>query len=706
MRRDKRNRGGAAPQTLTFAQALALAEEHLAAGRLVAAEDLCRRVLAADGANAAAMHLIGIIAYRAGNLTAAIDFVRRATEVEPGAPLYWCNLCELCRLGGLLEDALAAGRRALAVKSDYPEALNNLGIVYFERGEYETAAAHYRRALALAPQYAEAHSNLGNVQRTQHKLEEALAAYHQALALRPSYPDAINNMATTLRDLGRVAEAESTYRQALALKPDDGMALTNLALALKDLERFDEAIAVLERALARDPASAKALTYLALVRLDQKRPAEAEAPCAQALALSPRDADVLNAMGLIRQEQGRLDEARDFFQRAIAAKPDLPDAHNNLGNLLKEQGDLAEAHDAFIKAIELNPREAGFFVNLADAKKFSEGDAHLAAMESLARDMDKLAPLSALRLNFALAKAYDDLGRHDDAFRHMREGNRLQRGRIQYDEAATFDLFDRIRGVFSKELIAASADGGNPSDVPVFVLGMPRSGTTLVEQILASHPQVQGAGELHDLDGVVAAAGGASGTAFPECAAMLGAERMREIGAAYVDRLRRHSPSAARITDKMPSNYFFIGLIHLALPNARIVHVMRDPVDTCLSCFSKLFNGEQNHTYDLAELGRYYRHYAELMAHWRAVLPAGRMLEIRYEDVVADVEAAACALVAHCGLPWDARCLAFHEHRRPVRTASASQVRRPIYRSSRGRWRVYREHLHPLLVSLGDLAPA
>lgn len=703
--RSRPQTAGAAPQTLTFAQAVALAEEHLTAGRLAAAEDLCRRILAADAAHAPALHLLGIVALRAGNTPGAIDFVRRACEADPHAALFFCNLCELCRLGGRLDDALAAGRRALALRTDYPEALNNLGIVYFERGELEAAAAHYRRALALAPGYAEVHNNLGNVLRSQRKLDEALAAYRQALALKPAYADAINNMGTTLRDLGRVAEAESAYRQALVLKPDDLTTLLNLALSLKDLERFDAAVAATERALALAPASAKALTYLALIRLDQRRPADAAAPCAQALALSPNDADALNSMGRIRQEQGQLDEALDFFRRAIAAKPGLADAHNNLGNLLREQGDLDEARDAFARAIELNPHEAGYFVNLADAKTFVAGDADLAAMESLARDIGGLAPLPALRLNFALAKAHDDLGRFDDAFRHMQDGNRRQRGRISYEEAATFALFDRVREVFTGERIVDAAGEGDPSEVPIFVLGMPRSGTTLVEQILASHPQVHGAGELHDFEDAVVAAGSSAGTSFPDLAAQLPTGRVRRIGAAYVKRLRRHSAGAARITDKMPSNYFFIGLIHLALPHARIVHVMRDPVETCFSCYSKLFTGELSHTYDLAELGRYYRKYAELMAHWRAVLPRGRMLEISYEDVVTDLDAAARALIAHCGLPWDARCLAFHQHRRPVKTASASQVRRPIYRSSQTRSQAYRGHLAPLLEALGDLAP-
>jgi hypothetical protein len=199
---------------------------------------------------------------------------------------------------------------------------------------------------------------------------------------------------------------------------------------------------------------------------------------------------------------------------------------------------------------------------------------------------------------------------------------------------------------------------------------------------------------------------GAGGNAFcyPEDTPVLTASQWRELGKAYVEGLRRRAPGATRVTDKMPSNFLFLGLIHLALPGARIIHVLRDPRDTCLSCYSKLFTAAQDFTYDLGELGRYYRKYAELTAHWRDVLPAGRVLEIRYEEVIADLEASARRIVDHCGLAWDPNCIAFHEARRPVRTASASQVRRPIYRTSEGRWQAYRDHLGPLLSALGDLA--
>jgi hypothetical protein len=237
----------------------------------------------------------------------------------------------------------------------------------------------------------------------------------------------------------------------------------------------------------------------------------------------------------------------------------------------------------------------------------------------------------------------------------------------------------------------------------VLIVGMPRSGTTLIEQILASHPQVFAAGELNDLREVIAAHCdlAAVPAPYPECVRELSAEVLRRIGTAYTDRLHRRAPEAARVTDKMPGNFFHLGLVHLAVPNARIILAGRDPVDTCLSCFARTFGDEQQFSYDLAELGRYYGAYESLMAHWRAVLPPGAMLEVQYEEVVEDLEGQARRIVAHCGLEWDDACLRFHETERPVRTASASQVRQPIYRSAVGRWRPYRQWLRPLLDELG-----
>jgi tetratricopeptide (TPR) repeat protein len=691
--------------SLPLAQALALADQHLQAGRLPAAEATCRDILRTRPNCAPALHLLALVAYQVGKLPLAIELAQAAIAAEANVALYHCNLGEMYRLLGDRDAALAAGRRALALDPTMPQALNNVGIVHYERGEFDEAAAHYRRAISLVSHYAEAHSNLGNALRAQKQYDEALLAYQKARQLRPDYAEAINNMGTVLRDMGRAAEAEAAYRQALAINPVDPGFLNNLALAQKDAERFDEASAVLDRSLSLDPNNVKTLTYLALLRLDQKRPADAETAAQRALSFARDDPEAINTMGLVRYDQQNLDDALAHFRRAIALKPDLADAHNNIGNLLKERGELASACQAYERAIALDPTEVAHYVNYVDAKKFVAGDPHLASMEAISRTRHRLTDTAQYQLDFSLAKAYDDIGRYDDAFECMLRANTVKRKRIAYDEARTLELFDRLRAAFDRRLFEANRGGGCQSRLPVFVIGMPRSGTTLIEQILASHPAIHGAGELSEFDRLAKQMCDTRGNALrlPEDVRVLQPGDLLKLGESYLAGLQRLAPGAERVTDKMPANFLYAGLIHLALPDARIIHVLREPRDTCLSCYSKLFTEEQNFTYDLGELGRYYRKYAELMAHWRDVLPEGRMLEIRYEDVIADLEGTARRLVDHCGLDWDSRCIAFHEAQRPVRTASASQVRRPIYRTSLGRWRTYEPHLAPLLAELGNV---
>jgi Sulfotransferase family len=323
-------------------------------------------------------------------------------------------------------------------------------------------------------------------------------------------------------------------------------------------------------------------------------------------------------------------------------------------------------------------------------------------MEALAKDAVSIPAEGRIHLHFALAKAYEDVDRAECAFQQLLAGNRLKRQQIGYDEAATLAMLDRVQERFTPDLIKAHEGYGEPSRVPVFIVGMPRSGTTLIEQILASHPLMFGAGELRLFDEIRTGILNVlpQSAALPEMVANMTGEQVRTVGARYLAALQQFAPDAARITDKMPSNFLFAGLIHLALPNAIIIHAVRDPIDTCVSCFAKHFVKGHPYTYDLAELGRYYRHYQALMAHWHRVLPAGRILDVRYEDVVADLEGAARRIVDHCGLAWDPDCLAFHQTERPVRTASATQVRQPIYCNSVGRWRRYAALLPPLLAEL------
>jgi tetratricopeptide (TPR) repeat protein len=630
--------------------------------------------------------------------------VGRAVRLAPDVPLFCANLAEMCRLAGRIDEALAHGRRAVALKPDYPEALSNLGIAHYDQGQYDEAIGCYDRALALRPDYVEAHSNRGNALRALKRLTEAEAAYRRALELRPGFAAGWNNLGTTLRDLKRPEEAERAYRTALADMPNDPETLDNLALALKDLDRLDEAVELLRRALAIEARSVKIHVHYASVLIDQKKVDEAGAAAERAVALDPDSHDALNLLGRVAFERGALDTALAHYRSALSVKPDLADACNNMGNALKELGHLADARAAFLKALELDATLTGVYVNLADSTTFAVDDPYLAAMQALAAQPDGLSATDRMHLDFALAKAFADLREYRRSFGHLLRGNAGKRATIKYDEAAAMALFDRIEAAFTPELIAAKSGLGDPSGVPIFVLGMPRSGTTLVEQILASHPLVHGAGELKTFNDVVDTVRGPDGAVlpFPEFVPAFEAAPIRTIGAHYLAQIRALAPEASHITDKMPSNYYFAGLIHLALPNARIIHTVRDPVDTCISCFSKLFTAEQSHTYDLGELGRYYRRYQQLMAHWRRVLPAGRILDVRYEDVVADLQGQARQIIAHCGLEWDPRCLAFHTTKRPVRTASATQVRQPIYRSAIGRWRVYEEFLGPLLTELAE----
>ena len=693
-----------AAQPISPDQALMLAEQKRRQGLLADAEDLLRQAAAAAPDNAEAAHMRGLIAHQSGKLSEAIEHLQRAIAINPAVAVYHANIGEMYRLTGKIDEAIAAGRRAIALDANYAEAHSNVGIALFDQGKFEEALAHYDHALAAQANFVQAHSNRGNALQRLKRFAVAEQAYRRAIELQPAFADAWNNLGTCLRELKRPEEAETAYRKALELNPNNPDTLDNLALAVKDLDRLEEAADLMRRALAVEQRSDKLYAHYGLILLDHNKHEEAATATERALAHNPDNHDAVNQMGRIAFERGNPDAALGYYRRALALKPDMADAFNNIGNALKELGRLDDAQQAYLESIRLDPTVTAAYVNFADAITFTPGNAHLATMEALAARPHEMSKRDRMHLDFALGKAYADLKDFFRSFRHLAAGNAAKRTTIAYDENATFDLFDRIEEIFTRELIEKKSGGGDPSPSPIFVLGMPRSGTTLIEQIIASHPAVHGAGELQTLNDVALSIHGPDGAAlpYPEFLQVADAAALRRIGARYVSLLRQLAPDRERITDKMPSNYYFAGLIHLALPNAKIIHSMRDPVDTCISCFSKLFSAEQNHTYDLGEIGRYYRRYQRLMSHWQSVLPAKRILDVRYEDVVADLESQARRIIAYCGLPWDDRCLAFHKTERPIRTASATQVRRPIYKSAVGRWRVYEGYLGPLLAALRD----
>jgi hypothetical protein len=316
---------------------------------------------------------------------------------------------------------------------------------------------------------------------------------------------------------------------------------------------------------------------------------------------------------------------------------------------------------------------------------------------------EKLATFDRIALHFSLGHIYARLSEHERSFQHYLKGNALQRQTTAYDEAMWLDVLGRIPKIFTPEFMAARSGYGNPSAQPVFIVGMPRSGTTLVEQILAGHPRVHSCGEIKHFAFSLFAL---KGTDYPENIKDITPDEIGELARAYLEKVTPFVPvTAQRFTDKMLTNLHNAGLIHLALPNARIIHVRRDPIDNCLSCFTQDFLEGHPYASDLAELGRYYRALERVAAHWRRILPAEVMLDVQYEEVVANLETQAERIVAFCGLEWDDACIDFHKVERPIFTASAAQVRQPIYQSSVGRWRVYADQLKPLLEALGQPSP-
>ncbi len=444
---------------------------------------------------------------------------------------------------------------------------------------------------------------------------------------------------------------------------------------------------------------------------DQGRFAEALEFCRRAVDTDPGSFAAQANLGNVLVKLGRADEAADAYVKALAIEPDSVPVLSNLAILKAETAGYDEAMTLYRQILTIDPGDAEAYHDLALIKKFEAGDPDIQAMEAL-RATPSLGAEKRMYLDFALTKAFEEIGEFERAFTSAAAANRVKRQSLDYDVARDEALTERIIETFDETFLLGAEAANLADETPVFIIGMPRSGTTLVEQIIASHSAAAGAGEVNHLRDVIMGFGGGgvgvqrlspTGRGFPEGASDLGAKDFRRLGKAYADRLTAAAPGARRITDKMPRNFFFVGLIRLVLPGARIVHCRRHPVATCLSCYQIHFPDGQEFTYDLVELGRYYGLYARLMDHWRQVAPA-RFLDLRYEDLVAEPEAQIRRLLEFLDLPWESACLEFHKSGRQVRTASAHQIRRPLYKTAVERWRNYEAHLGPLIEALGPLA--
>ncbi len=703
---------------LNLTQAMQQAAELAASGQTEAAEHAYRQILLSAPRYHPAYSALATLAYQAGNLPLAAEMVAKASAIDSKLGIYHRNLCELYRQLGQLDKAVSHGLRAVKLEPTVAAAHSNLGVAYYDQKQLDQAEKCQKRALILDRQFKVALNAMGSIKRERGDPDAAIDFYRRAVTADGDYVEALNNLGALLVMQRRYEEALLHLTRALQLAPGYCAPQCNLGFVLNGLERYTEAFPHFQLALQIRPDYAEAYLGLAEVYQKQQLLPQAESAARQAVALMSGNAEAHSILAAVLAEAGATQQALSHFDQALTISPALPSALLGKGNLCLELGDLKLAEGLFSHALrgESPQRQLAARYHLSQIRKVSADDPNLAALEA-AVELEGLTQNEQRYLHFALGKSYDDTGRYDLAMRHFLQGCALKRKTLHYDAAADAQTFTDTMAMFSEENIRRWQGAGYESkldaNLPIFVLGMPRSGTTLVEQIIASHAEVFGAGELPDLlqmlNRPIAGNPDQNGQKnFPQCMAGVSHQQIAAWGAEYVAGLRQHYPAASHpgvrhITDKMPSNFFAVGLIQVMLPNAKIIHVRRNPIDTCLSCFTRLFSHGQEYSYDLAELGQYYAGYERLMQHWRTVLPEGAFFEVQYEDIVADMETQARRMITYCGLEWDAACQDFHKTRRTIRTASVTQVRQPIYNSSVGRWHHYQEHLVPLLQALGKL---
>ncbi len=609
-----------------------------------------------------------------------------------------------CHREGRLAEAERLYGQILQVEPDHPEALMQLGVVHLQQDRAIEALPLIEAAAARSPHAAEAHATLGAVLQVLGRLDEAIAAYRAAIDRDPAHVEAQYGLATALHAIGRLGDAVTLFVRTLAADPEYIEAHCGGAAGLQAQKRLPDAMRAYERALALDPTYVEARYGLATAMHASRRLAEATSGYEAVLAAAPNHVLAWRALGIGRRAQERHEDAVSAFEHALALDPSQAETYLELGITLQELGRLDAARTTLRRAVEQSPRNPRCLFALVNAERMTPDSPWPAHLETLTTNPVGLDDDAQILLRFALAKARDDLSDSDASFRHQLEGNALKRRRLHYDESATLAALDRMRVGFTEPVLRGAAEEGHSSLTPVFIVGMPRSGSTLVEQILASHPGVLALGERDDWQQAMIRVHVGQATPPPN------PNGLRALGDAYLSATEAraaaagHNVAAAdRITDKTLINFAHLGLIAMALPHARAIHIRRDPVDTCLSCFSKLFDEDQPYAYELGELGRYYAAYARLMSHWRQVLPDRFLLEIHYEALVADLDTQARRIVAHCGLVWDPSCLAFHKTERTVRTASSVQVRQPLYATAVSRWRPDPTLLRPLLEGLGQL---
>ena len=654
---------------------------------------------------------------------------------HPVSKATFSEIIELVNLGKLIE-AEGICNDAINQNPDDVNMLALLGALLIKMNKYGEAEKYLRMAIDIAPTFAKPHEDLGYVLLKLKRPDEAIEVLEKATRLDPKLELAFLHLGKALVETGKGKEADEAFEKAFNLSPEK-KALAQAAECFKE-GRLEEAEKICRKIIQKNPNNVDAIRFMGILAARLKRIGDAERYFRKAIELAPDFTDAIIDLGKLLQEDGRFEGAINSYKQAIKMEPENAKLYDMLGFVLEPAALSFDAIEAYQKAIKLNPKLVGSWLglghslktvgrldeaieayhqcyklkpkfgavqwSLANLKTYRFSDEEIEDMQAKVAE-GNLSGESEVNFLFALANAYEDRKDFDRAWTYYEEGNSKRRMHESYDPVDTEVTNDRIIDVFNKEFLEKNTGLGNPDPSPIFVLGLPRSGSTLIEQILASHSSVEGTSELSYVALCTKSLNRnrADGINYPEAVHALDERHFKALGQDYINFCQMHrTDGTPYFIDKNPNNFTSIGFLHLILPNAKIIDARRHPMDACFSCYRQLFARGQTFTYNLTDIGEYYLQYQRMMDHWHDALP-GRVLTIQYEEVVPDFENQVHRILEYCGLPWEDNCLNYYDTDRPIRTASSEQVRQPIYTGSLHRWRKYVQHLDELTEVLSPI---
>lgn len=712
-------------------------------GRVAEAEQILRSIGTNSPEYPDSLLALAVMAYERADFNAATSHFSRLIAIQPGRADHHCNLGECLRECGRLEEASRQLQFGISINANQPDALNSLGLIYHSQRKLDEAENAIRQALALRPQFPLAMINLGMVLQEKRQLKQAADCFRKALELVPDHPmgnsnlgqilveigriddldeaevrclkaiqitpdrpHPVNNLGNVYRAMGKFEEAVECYEKALALAPGLPMPLNNMAQALQGRGRYDEATEYYLQAIAMEPLACRFHANYASLLSDQNEHEKAIERYQYVLSIDPQHAESHTGMGQAYMQMQETALAEVAFQKALEIDSELSAPRMGLGNLYAELGEFEKADAQYTEVLKEHPKCVEVYYQRATHQKGKVAANELQQMISLSGEK-YLGDGGRSQLHFGLAAAYDNLKEFRQAAEHLKLANELQRSaKLKKKETYDPDNFtlwiDQMIQAFTPELVKSLKEAGSESKRPIFVVGLPRSGTTLTEQILASHSAVFGAGELTIVSDVFEKVRKSRGD-FPvnpvEVAGFLDSDLLRKSADEVLRYFDKKDHDHTRIVDKMPDNINLMGWIRLLFPNAKVIHCRRDLRDIALSCYQTCF-GSIRWANDWNHIARRFLDYQRVVKHWESI-PEIEWLDFEYENVVEETEKNARKLIEFVGLDWEPGCLNFHETKRQVRTASLSQVREPIYKSSKAKWRNYESLMRPFLEQMG-----